>query len=393
MIYDAIVAGLGPGGSVAARMLAKHGLRVLAFEKERMPRYKPCGGALSARVLDVLDVDLTAVIQATIYGGVFTFRGTNQFSAQFHKPVAYMVMRPQFDQLLSQHARATGANIHEGERVLAVQQRHTDVEVTTSHGVYRTAWLIGADGAAGIIRHYVTQEHCPRPIAGLETEFIPPPQIFRHYTHTVALDFGEIPNGYSWIFPKSDHLSVGTAGAFRQISHPRDFLRRFLITHGLRAATDERIYGHVIPTFLGAPLHVQRQRIFLIGDAAQLVDPFLGEGIYYAVKSAHIASSTLVDWAHQAHRAGEQYERRLQSIVTELLSARKMTQLLYRFPQYGYHLFKTHQALVQRYFQVLCGENDFTQFYSFLRRKALSSMLLYGLRRRSMDYHKVVVES
>jgi hypothetical protein len=70
-----------------------------------------------------------------------------------------------------------------------------------------------------------------------------------------------------------------------------------------------------------------------------------------------------------------------------------MTQLLYRFPQYGYHLFKTHQALVQRYFQVLCGENDFTQFYSFLRRKALSSMLLYGLRRRSMDYHKVVVES
>lgn len=385
--------GLGPGGSVAARILAEHGMRVLAFEKDRMPRYKPCGGALSARVLNVLDVDLTPVVQATVYGGAFTFRGTNRFSAHFHKPVAYMVMRPQFDQLLSQSAQSKGAELHEGERVHTIEQRDTEVEVTTDQGAYRATWLIGADGATGTVRQHVTQGHRAVPIVGLEAEIATTPQIIQHYTHEVALDFGGVPNGYSWIFPKSDHLSVGTAGTFRHVAHPRDHLRRFLTGQGLYTSANEKVYGHLIPTFLGGRLHVQRRRILLIGDAAQLVDPFLGEGIYYAVRSARIASHTLLASACQAHASGEQYEKHLRGLVAELQSALKVARLLHRFPYYGYHLFKTHHVLMQSYFQVLCGENSFAQFYSHLRRKAFTSILPYGFRRRSLDYQKVVVES
>jgi geranylgeranyl reductase family protein len=391
VIYDVIVVGLGPGGSVAARMLAEHGMRVIAFDKECMPRYKPCGGALSARVLRELDVDLATVIQATIYGGAFTFRGADQFSAHFHEPVVYMVMRPQFDQLLSQCARRKGALIHEGERVHTIRQRDTDVEVTTSRGIYRAAWLIGADGARGTVRHSVTQESRVVPISGLEAEVTATQHVIQHYTHQVALDFGEVPNGYSWIFPKSDHLSVGTAGALRQVAHPRDFLRRFLTSNGLSTSTNEKIYGHVIPTFLGGRLHVQRQRILLIGDAAQLVDPFLGEGIYYAVKSARIASHTLLDCAPQSHTAGQQYEKRLHGLLDELRIALKIARLVYRFPYYGYHLFKTHHTLAQGYFKVLRGESSFAQFYRLLRHKAITNVVPYRLRRRSLEYHNVAV--
>jgi flavin-dependent dehydrogenase len=135
-------------------------------------------------------------------------------------------------------------------------------------------------------------------------------------------------------------------------------------------------------------MHVQRQRIFLVGDAAQLVDPFLGEGIYYAVKSAQIASHTLLDYAPLPLIAGQQYETRLQEVTTELRAALRIARLLYRFPHYGYHLFKTHSALVQSYFRVLCGENSFVRFYNALQRKAVVNMLPYGLWWRNWAYQK-----
>ncbi len=380
MIYDAIVAGLGPAGSVAAHLLAQQGMRVLALEKERMPRYKACGGALSARVLDMLDIDLAAVVQATVYGGTFTFRGTDPFAATFHKPVAYMVMRPQFDQILSQRARLTGARIHEGERVRAIRQRDTEVEVTTSHNVYRAAWLIGADGARGTIRQYVAQKHRAMPLAGLEAELDTAPQVTQRYTDQVALDFGEAPNGYSWIFPKRDHLSVGTAGVFRRVAHPRDFLRRFLTAHDLLTSGADEVYGHIIPIFLGGRPQVQRHRILLIGDAAQLVDPFLKEGIYYAIKSACIASQTLLEDASQPRETGARYESRLRGLTTELRAALRIARLLYCFPCYGYHLFKTHRSLTQSYFEVLCGDQSFGQFYRTLRQKALGTIVPYAFQ-------------
>jgi geranylgeranyl reductase family protein len=376
LIYDAIIVGLGPGGSVAARTLARHGMRVLAFEKMQMPRYKPCGGALSTRVHRVLDDDLCDVIETNVYGSAFTFCGAERFSARFHKPVVHMVMRPQFDHMLSQSARDAGAEIRQKERVRSIQPGDAEVEVSTSRGVYRAAWLIGADGASSLVRRYVTQQRHADPIAGLEAEITPEHQIVQQYTEEVTLDFGAMPHGYSWIFPKREHLSVGTAGAFRQVPHPRHFYGQFLDHEGLGRWTDEKVHGHIIPIHLGGSIDVQRGRVILVGDAARLVDPFLGEGIYYAIKSAHIASQALLDAGSQALTAGMVYEERLRTqVVTELHTALKVARLLYCFPHYGYYLFKTHPVLIDRYFQVLCGDMNLDVFYRALRRTALGNLL------------------
>jgi geranylgeranyl reductase family protein len=392
-LYDAIVVGLGPGGSVAARTLAEHGMRVLAFDKDHMPRYKPCGGALSARVLQELRVDLTPVIQATIYEGAFTFRGAEPFAARFHKPVVYMVMRPQFDHLLSQQAYAAGVDMREGERVHTIRPRDADVEIMTTRGVYRAPWLIGADGATGAVRSYVARAHAAAPIAGLETEITTDRRHLQYYADRVALDFGNMPCGYSWIFPKQAHLSVGTAGSLRQVVRPRQMLGRFLATHGLCASPGEKVHGHLIPTFTGHHLPVQRHRILLIGDAARLVDPFLGEGIYYDVKSAQIASQTLVDCASCPVEVGRQYEQRLSEVTAELHAALQVARLVYRFPHYGYHLFKTHSTLVQNYFRVLCGENSFAQFSRLLRRQAFHDVVSYSLKLWSSAWRQRVGRS
>lgn len=68
MLYDVIVAGLGPGGATCAYELALKGLNVLAFDKEKFPRYKPCGGCLSLKVEKVLPFDFKSVAEDIIYG-------------------------------------------------------------------------------------------------------------------------------------------------------------------------------------------------------------------------------------------------------------------------------------------------------------------------------------
>ena len=71
--YDVVVVGAGPGGSTAARSCAQAGLKTLLVEKERLPRYKPCGGCLSIKAVRLLGFDLSTVVENTIYGVKFTY--------------------------------------------------------------------------------------------------------------------------------------------------------------------------------------------------------------------------------------------------------------------------------------------------------------------------------
>ena len=72
--YDAIVAGAGPAGSTAARALSQSGASVLLLDKHSFPRDKPCGGGVTLRAASVQDLDLSSVIERTIYGARFSLR-------------------------------------------------------------------------------------------------------------------------------------------------------------------------------------------------------------------------------------------------------------------------------------------------------------------------------
>lgn len=116
--YDVVIVGAGPAGSTTARLCAKKGLKTLLIEKERFPRYKPCGGCLSPRVLRELDVDIGGVIEDTVSGAKFTFQLRDPFSIVSQNPVGYLVMRDSFDHLLCRKAQEGGADLYEGRRVV-----------------------------------------------------------------------------------------------------------------------------------------------------------------------------------------------------------------------------------------------------------------------------------
>ena len=119
--YDVIVVGGGPGGSTAARFCAKAGLKTLLVEKERLPRYKPCGGCLSAKTVRLFDFDLSPVIENTIYGAKFTYRSKDPFLIESKNPIAFLVMRDRFDQFLIDRAFEVGTEILDGETVTKVE--------------------------------------------------------------------------------------------------------------------------------------------------------------------------------------------------------------------------------------------------------------------------------
>src|SRR3990172_7402414 len=120
--YDALVVGMGPAGATAAYQLSRGGLSVLGLDKATHPRYKVCGGGLSARIDLILEDDFKSVVEHTVYGIQFSYRGADPFFLDSSSPIAYMVMRDRFDHFLVEKARRVGTEVHEGESVTSYLQ-------------------------------------------------------------------------------------------------------------------------------------------------------------------------------------------------------------------------------------------------------------------------------
>jgi len=168
--YDVLVVGMGPAGATAAYELSRAGMAVLGLDKQAHPRYKACGGGLSVRIEQILESDFKTVIEHTIYGVQFTYRGERPFLLESSRPIAYMVMRDRFDHLLVEKARRAGTEVHEDERAIEFHERPDWVEVVTDKGRYRTKVLIGADGANSVVAQRLFPERRLRRMPTLESE-------------------------------------------------------------------------------------------------------------------------------------------------------------------------------------------------------------------------------
>ncbi len=373
-MYDVIVAGMGPAGSMAAYDLAVKGLKVLALDKERFPRYKSCGGCVSVKVDSIIDFDIKELIEDTVSGISFTFKSKRQIDVDSKRPIAYNVSRDRFDAFLVDKAAEAGVEIIDGTRVVSCVDNGDHVEVKTKTDKYKARFLIGADGANGVIGREALNMDYKHNHLSLTAEIPASPKEIERLKSRCLVDFGSVPYGYAWIFPKTETLSVGIAGYSPKVKgRIKEYYNEFVESHPvLRGLPRPATKGWFIPVYHGKDQTLYKGRILVVGDAAHLVDPFLGEGIYYAMRSGQIAADSIEhDIGGNTQTLAHYGELIAEEFYSDFEANDGLVGLIYRYPRIWYSLVEMQPGVMEKYYNVLRGEISCEEFYSEIRKKLL----------------------
>lgn len=374
MLYDVIVIGAGPAGASAARNLAQQNLRVLLLEKFKLPRYKPCGGGLTSKVMPMLDFDITATLEDASNEVWFSYDSGPVLKNRFDHTIVWLVMRDKFDYLLTQKAVEQGAQLRDGVKVESVELDEAGVTVRTPTESLRARFVVGADGANGITAKAAGLMAKRHDGVALEGEIQVSPAAQEKWRGKLLFDFGSIPWGYSWIFPKAEHLSIGLGTWYPRGSVKlRDYLTRFIERQpDLREHGSLMTKGHLLP--LGGRLdQFHGGCALVVGDAAATADPFFGEGISFAIRSGQIAAEEIGKAIQRGDADLSPYTRRInREINADFRYGRLGTKIFYRWPRFSFHTFIEGAELADEAIAVVEGKSTY-------RRLMLSTLKLSPL--------------
>jgi geranylgeranyl reductase family protein len=341
MIHDVVICGAGPAGAYAAYLLARQGLDVVLFDKATFPREKPCGGAVSRKALDLLEFDLAPVIERRVTGAWLVYR-SDAVRRDAGGLVAAMTSRAELDAFLLARAVAAGARFFPATALVDVAAHAHGLTVTTSAGGIRSRYLLAADGVASAVRARVFGRDAVAYAPAVEALVYAPPATVERFAERVLLEVAALPGGYGWIFGKRDHLNAGVFSA-RGSGGIRAELAAFLARHPALARYERiRHLGHPIP--VRPARAVEQGPVWLLGDAAGLAESVLGEGIYFALKSAALAAGAFAS-AAGTPREGEYAAAVRREMLPDLAAARRLARACYARPRFAFaHIARNTRA-------------------------------------------------
>ena len=298
--YDVVVVGAGPAGSTAAHDLAKRGRSVLLLD--RAWRVKPCGGAVPPQLLKDFDVPESLLVARINEARMISPKGRN-VDIPVGDGFVGMVDRDVFDEWLRVRAVSAGADRRTGTFVR--RERDSDgvarivyTDGRSRHGAevsVRARYIIGADGALS----QVARQCVPRSDEGKFVfayhEIVKSPEqdsaVFAHDRCDVYYQSPLSPDFYAWVFPHGKTTSIGT-GSLQKGFGLKESVAQLRKSTGLDAVETIRREGAPIPLH-PLPVWDDGKEVVLAGDAAGVVAPASGEGIFYAMTGGRFAGDAV----------------------------------------------------------------------------------------------------
>ena len=372
--YDVIIIGAGAAGASAAYELANRGADVLVLEKEKLPRYKTCGGGVVHRAIEKLPFNTDGIIERNFNTiDIYDHETDLFFNVTREKPVITMMMRADLDNLIISEAVKIGAEVNDGVKAIRVVNNNESIEVITGGTTLKADFVIAADGAFGISAKICGMNKNFFRVPAIECEVSLPDDEFDYYKNSTRFDFGFIPHGYAWVFPKKNHISVGIASMKKLRVNLNDYLEKYFAMLGLKDVSNIEKHGHIIPIipFRLKPVY---KRILLTGDTVGLADPITTEGISYAIESGQLAAKAILDGCKDHQKVEEIYSKSLKPLFNELNYARILAWFVHGSPCIRRFVFRHYgKRLSELLADVIMGEKN----YSDIMKKPSNYLKLF----------------
>ncbi len=325
MRYDVAVIGGGPSGAIAAAVLATAGISTVLIERN-LENIKPCGGAIPLGLIEefqipdeLIEKKLSSMRARSPKGRIIEMQMPNGYVG--------MVRREKFDSYLRSEAERAGAVVVEG-LVKSIANSGDGFVINTLNDKVpslRVRRIIGADGAnskTAIDLHFPPNE---LKVIAMQQRFKYTPAI-QDFSDTIEIWFdGDVsPDFYGWIFPKADHLAIGT-GTDDRHHNIKILQKRFIEKIGI---TDEPYLDEAAKIPMKPRKSFTQEKAILVGDAAGLVTPANGEGIFFAMRSGKLGAEAMIK--HLNHKKPlKSYEKEFRKLYAPIFFGLDVLQSVY----------------------------------------------------------------